>query len=355
MSVPTMPRSADEITPEWLSEVLAPTHPGVEVADVEVVLRDDGTNRRARLALGYRQGNGPATVFTKSVDPAHRELIQLTSGMFHEPRLFASGATLPVDHPAVYAAVIDEDSQDFLLVMEDVVARGAQPRDALHPLTPRQAASGVRALGRLHSRYWGRRVQIPELDWLEPFVAFEGLKYADLPSAIALLDDTTPGEVLALSIDELVDDIWKPFIETVATSTPTLLHGDPHIGNTYVTANGELGLLDWQMARRGNWSLDVGYFVQGALTTADRRAHERDLLAEYRDALDLPDAEKPAPEEIWLRYRASVAHGLATWLATASAAGGLWQRVDVAAALAQRYSAAYGDLGTREAIAELTR
>jgi hypothetical protein len=53
-----------------------------------------------------------------------------------------------------------------------------------------------------------------------------------------------------------------------------------------------------------------------------------------------------------LRYRASAAHGLTLWLCTASA-GELWQRPDIALALAQRYSAAYEDLQTADALAEL--
>jgi hypothetical protein len=41
------------------------------------------------------------------------------------------------------------------------------------------------------------------------------------------------------------------------------------------------------------------------------------------------------------------------WLCTASADGGLWQRAEVAVALAQRYAIAYGDLDTDSALAEL--
>ena len=124
-----------------------------------------------------------------------------------------------------------------------------------------------------------------------------------------------------------------------------MLHGDPHIGNTYLLPSGEVGFLDWQVARRGNWSLDLGYFLQGALTVEDRRRSERDLLVEYRDSLGLPADELPSADEIWLRYRASVAHGLTLWLVTASA--GEWQRTDVSVALAQQYSFAYADLDTR--------
>jgi len=348
-----IPARWDDITPEWMTAALADAYPGAVVDAVTVQTRDDGTNRRARLAVTYAEGDGPATVFVKGVDPDHRELIKMTSGLFHEPRLFAAGIPLPLEHPAVYATLIDEDAEDFVIVMEDLTARAADPRDATRPLTPEQALSGVRGLARMHKKYWGERLSDEaRLDWVEPFVPWDGMQYAPLPAALERLSADTPAAVMALSIDQLVEDIWKPYIRSLTRAPQTLLHGDPHIGNTYLLPGGEVGFLDWQVLRRGNWSLDLGYFLQGALTTEDRRAHEGALLAEYRDALGLPAAELPDMDEIRLRYRASVAHGLCTWLATASA-GELWQRPDIALALAQRYSMAYGDLNTQQAIAEI--
>jgi len=349
----SVPKSFDDITPEWMSAALAADHPGAVVDAVTVEVRDDGTNRRARLSVTYRTGNGPASVFAKAADPAHKEMIRMTSGMFHEPRLFSCGVHLPLEHPHVYAAVIDEADYDFVMVMEDLTARGADPRDATRPMTVEQVASGVRGLGRLHGRYWGERLRRePALDWLEPFLPWDGMEMAPLPAALERLGAGTPAAVTALSIEELIESIWKPYIRTLTTSPSTLLHGDPHIGNTYVLPDDEVGFLDWQVARRGNWSLDLGYFLQGALAVEDRRRSERDLLAEYRDALGLPDEQLPTPDEIWLRYRASVAHGLTLWLCTASA-GELWQRPDIALSLAQRYSFAYGDLETASALAEI--
>ena len=349
-----VPKSWDEITPDWMSTALSDRHPGATVENVTLLLRDDGTNRRARLGLTYSAGNGPATVFVKAADPAHKELIRMTSGMFHEPRLFNSGVGLPLEHPMVYAALIDEDAYDFFLVMEDLDARQADPRDSTRPLSVEQAAAGVRGLGRMHGQYWGERVlNHRALGWLEPFVPWDGMQYAPLPSALERLGEDAPDEVMALSIDDLIESIWKPYIATLTASPQTLLHGDPHIGNTYVLPGGEVGFLDWQVARRGNFSLDVGYFLQGALTIADRRDHERELLREYRDALALPADEMPTMDEVWLRYRASVAHGLTLWLCTASADGGLWQRAEVAVTLAQRYAAAYADLDTPSALADI--
>jgi hypothetical protein len=177
----SIPRGWAGITPAWMTDALRRHHPDAVVSDVEVVLRDDGTNRRARLGLTYSAGTGPATVFAKAVDPAHAELVALTSGLFHEPRLFNAGVVLPLDHPAVYAAIIDEDASDFLMIMEDVVARGADPRDSTRPMTVDQVASGVRGLAKLHGEFWGDRITSdPALSWVEPFVAFAGLEYAPL-------------------------------------------------------------------------------------------------------------------------------------------------------------------------------
>jgi aminoglycoside phosphotransferase (APT) family kinase protein len=341
----SIPQGWEEITAEWMTTALAGHFPGAQVDDVAVVLRDDGTNRRARLQLKYSAGAGPATVFAKAVDPEHADLVALTSGLYHEPRLFSSGVVLPLDHPAVYTAILDEDRRDFLMIMEDVVARGADPRDSTRPMTVDQVANGVRGLARMHSRYWGERLTSdPSLAWVEPFVAFAELEYAH-----ERLGDTVAVEILALSGTELFVDIWARYIGTLTTSPQTLLHGDPHIGNTYVLTDDEVGFLDWRMVRRGNWSLDLGYFLQGALTIEDRRQGERHLLEEYRGALELPADEMPTAEEVWLRYRASVAHGLAIWMATLSG-GDAWQRPDICLAFAQRYSAAFMDLDTRAAL-----
>ncbi|MGB8403011.1 MAG: aminoglycoside phosphotransferase, partial [Mycobacterium sp.] len=125
-----------------MTAALRSHHPGAVVESVSVGMRDDGTNRRARLRLQYAEGSGPATVFAKAVDPDHKILIQMTSGLLHEPRLFNSNVELPLEHPLVYAAPIDEASEDFMLIMEDLTARGADPRDATRPMTVEQAAAG---------------------------------------------------------------------------------------------------------------------------------------------------------------------------------------------------------------------
>src|SRR5882757_7236873 len=121
----SIPQGWEAIDAEWMTAALAGHFPNATVGDIAVVMRDDGTNRRARLQLTYSAGAGPATVFAKAVDPEHADLVALTSGLYHEPRLFSSGVVLPLDHPTVYTAIIDEDLRDFLMIMEDVKLSGA--------------------------------------------------------------------------------------------------------------------------------------------------------------------------------------------------------------------------------------
>ena len=347
----SIPQGWEEITAEWMTAALADHFPGAGSTMSRSCCATTGPTAVPGSQLKYSAGAGPATVFAKAVDPEHAELVALTSGLYHEPRLFTSGVVLPLDHPTVYTAIIDEDRRDFLMIMEDVVARGADPRDSTRPMTVDQVANGVRGLGADAQPILGRAPdeRTRHSTWVEPFVAFAGLEYAPLHIAHERLGDTVPAEIPALSGTELFVDIWARYIGTLTTSPQTLLHGDPHIGNTYVLPDDEVGFLDWQMVRRGNWSLDLGYFLQGALTIEDRRRSERELLEEYRGALDLPADEMPTAEEVWLRYRASVAHGLAIWMATLSG-GDAWQRPDICLAFAQRYSAAFIDLDTRAAL-----
>ncbi len=348
----SLPSAWEAVTPGWMTSALAHEFPGVEVQDVKVELRDDGTNRRARLGLSYASGSGPATVFVKAADPEHAAVNARMGGVFNEPRLFASGAPLPLDHPQVYFTLIDEPNLDFIMVMEDVVARGCDPRDATRPMTVEQVANGVRGLARLHSAYWGDRLRdYPQLSWVEPFVAWRGMAVG-IDIGLERAGECVPSEVQGLTGKQIMRDIWAPFIGTLAHGASTLLHGDPHIGNTYVLPGHGVGFLDWQVLRTGNSSLDLGYFLQGACTVDDRRAAERDLVEEYYAALELPVEERPSRDDVWLRYRASTAHGLTMWLVTAASD---WQRQDVSLALAHRYAAAFVDLDGASAISDLTR
>lgn len=349
-----IPADWDDVTPEWMTAAIRSRHPDATVETVNLVLRDDGTNRRARFALTYGAGSGPPSVFAKAEADAHRHLHARNGNLFNEAALFASGVPLPLDHPLVYLSVLDRPGLDYVIVMEDLALRGADPRDATRPLTVHQVANGLRSLGRLHSRYWNFSAERqPELDWVQTWEPTEGFQVGlrqRVPIGIERAAEALAPEIVHMGSDEIVDH-WARFVSTLTTGGVSLLHGDAHIGNTYLAGENEVGFLDWQVVRRGNWSQDVGYFLIGALKEEDRRGFEDQLVADYVAGLTVSGRERPAPAEAHLRYRASAAYGLAIWLSTLGSDG--FQPREVSFALVERYAAAFVELSSLEALADL--
>lgn len=349
-----IPRQWEEVTPEWMTRAIASRHPDARVGEVELVTRDDGTNRRARFGIRYASGSGPETVFLKAHSAKHR-IVHLRNGnLFNEARLFSSGTLLPVEHPIVYSSVVDWLRLDFLLVMEDLRGRGADPRDATRPMSAEQVASGLQGLAQVHSRFWGFSGRSePKLRWVKTWKPGKGWQVGlrkRTPIGLARGLEQLPAEIAKYSGDEIVD-VWARYVALLGKGPVTLLHGDAHIGNTYVLPEGGVGFLDWQVTRRGHWSQDTGYFLAGALTSEDRRRHEMALVEGYRQALQVPEGQRPSAELAWLWYRASPAYGLAVWLSTLGTDS--YQTREISLALAQRYAAAFVELDTLSALAEL--
>ena len=76
--------------------------------------------------------------------------------------------------------------------------------------------------------------------------------------------------------------MWRAFnvsLDLASNRPATFLHGDTHIGNTYRTAAGRVGITDWQCSLFGHWSYDVSYLIASILTVEDRRRWEQELLA----------------------------------------------------------------------------
>lgn len=350
-----IPDRWDAITPEWLTRALAAQHPDAVVGGLKILMRDDGTNRRLRVGLDYARGSGPASLFLKANEPAHREVHLRNGNLFNEAQLFSSATPLAVDHPLVYKAMVDREGGNFLLVMEDLNQRDADPRDATRPMSIEQVADGLRGLARLHSRYWGfSGLTHPSLAWVQTWAPTEGWQVGlrkRIPIGIERSAATLPAGIAQLGADALLA-LWTRYVASLAQGTMTLLHGDAHIGNSYVLPGDRVGFLDWQVVRRGDWSQDVGYFLVGALTKADRRHGERDLLEAYRLALELDAAERPSPQAVWQRYRTTPAYGLPIWLSTLGTDG--WQLPEVSQALVQRYACAFNELDTPAALASST-
>jgi aminoglycoside phosphotransferase (APT) family kinase protein len=121
------------------------------------------------------------------------------------------------------------------------------------------------------------------------------------------------------------------------------MHGDAHPGNVYF-CNGEAGLLDWQAVRRGHPGRELAYTLVTCMTTADRKASERDLLDDYRRALAAAGGPELDSDALWDRYRQGAMYPYVAALITAGMGG--MQDEDIALEGLRRAVAALDDLDT---------
>jgi hypothetical protein len=68
-------------------------------------------------------------------------------------------------------------------------------------------------------------------------------------------------------------------------------------------------VVDWQTPAHGSPITDLSYFIGAGLLPPDRRAHERDLVSEYLDALGAYDVSLDE-SWVWEQYRRDAFAGL---------------------------------------------
>jgi aminoglycoside phosphotransferase (APT) family kinase protein len=309
-TTPTIPTTADDLTPEWLTAALAARYPGVAVAAVEVVERHELTNAHARIRVTYDEAAGaPAAMFGKvaPLDPARRDAI-IASGMgVREARFYADLApALAMRVPAAHVAATD-DADRFVLLLEDLNESGCAVSDGTWGIPPDAAAGALADLAELHARYedpaaraaaapWAT-VSKPALGYAAPMLR-DGIEHhrGRLTDAFVEL-----AELYLTRHDEL-QALWHE-------GPHTLIHGDPHIGNLFIDG-GRVGFLDWGIINVNTPMRDVGYFLTMAMQVEDRRAHERDLLRHYLDVRASHGASPLSFDDAWLAHRVHAAYNV---------------------------------------------
>lgn len=333
----------EQLTAAWFTAVLGECFPGAIVDSAEIERLAEGTNRRAAVRLGYAAGSGPDRVFLKAPGPLrHRLALSVLGALNAEADLALSRIELPLEHARFLAALVHPRRLGSVVVLEDVTERGGNPNAPRRALSLDEVADGLCGLARLHARYWAREMT-NELAFIKPFSlgpAWGAVSVLSLSRARAKLPSSLwPKD---LGVRTLGMQFRKGALPRAGPLT--LLHGDPHPGNTYSLPGGKTGFYDWQLVRQGDFSHDLCYFLIGSLTVRDRRDHESDLIACYLAALGEELAGPPSLAEVLYRYRAAPSFGLATWLHTLSAR--TFQEEEDCMAVIERFAVAYEDLGT---------
>lgn len=322
-----VPDTLDEaLSPQWLTAALQPRFPGIEVTRVVPgpVVERVSTNVRFTIecAGGVPDGLSKALCVKGYFSDRGREARHVgeREAYFYRDLAPESGAkTLR----SVYADY-DTTARHGVVITEDVVADGGEFLDAASAFTPEQVAQSLGEFARLHASTWGGP-RWAEAHWLEP--RLDGALRAWGVEAITERVEANFSGPNGLRIPTEVRDapgLVQAYVRLAATLTAEhatsdwcVIHGDAHVGNLFLDPQGHPSLVDWQLVQRGMWYVDVGTHIATALTVADRRSSERDLLDHYLDCLDANGVRPPSRDLAWRSLSRGIVRGFYLWGITA--------------------------------------
>jgi Phosphotransferase enzyme family len=355
---------AEELTVDLLNAVIHTRHPTASIDGFDLLeSRQYGeqmvsTSGRAILKLHYAAGSPkdlPDRVVCKlAIGP------QSVMAAFYENEVQVYTRVRPdllIEAPRSLGALYDAKSAQFVLMLEDLTQRGARFPNVTQEVALSAVETLVDTLAALHASHWESPRFSGDLSWLQ----------SHLQGRVAHVMNELAPPLIQHEIDSQV--FKRELVQRLRTTGPellagvkclqlhqsrlpqTLLHGDTHLGNTYLLPQGPAGLLDWQLSVRGYCMHDVSYLIVTSLPIALRREHERILLNRYRERLmALGVTNAPTAERVWNEYRRAVVWGVYVgWLTTPVVNYG-WE-INVVNHL--RLTTAYEDLDTARLVKEV--
>lgn len=313
LTAPPLLETTGEITAQWMERALAaggvvvPQRIAIEPKVEPIGHGTSGTT--AQVHMGYNVGTvtAPTDVIAKfgrtrgvspGMSPGERELFTYrllgNDARFRKPRLFFGER---------------DDSGLTNLVLEDLSDR-TRPGDQIAGCSIAEARATVRELAAFHAAFWNDEAALAS-DWLIDHNDMLPLYNAGADRLAPWLGERMPAEDLALvETFRVKSGDWL----ALSPSRRTLIHSDPRVDNVLFedTADGVAAwIIDWQLPAAGDPMHDVAYFLSGSVSPDDRRACERELVAEYAGLIRSSMADY-SDEEALESYRRNVVSGL--WL-----------------------------------------
>jgi hypothetical protein len=355
-----VPISGADVTPEWLTAVLCQGVPGARVLNFSNPGGSSGSTERLALRVAYneagQQAGLPTELFTKAGTKISQRLLTGGAGVLHGEEHFYMllRDKTTMEAPRGYWAKADDRSWRSITIMEDIAAtKGARFVGPTERLTQEQMHDLVRTLACMHGQLW----EDPALNVLRTL-----RQYIERTTAmVALRDRAAVGmeraaDEIPVGLHGQAESIYEATVRSLNIGSDdmpqTLLHGDAHVGQTYVTGDGAMGYADWHHCLRGGWAYDFAYAVNSACEPEDRRRWERALMQTYLKALAEYGGPAPEFDDAWLAYRQQSFWPLTAWLFTI---GRAWyqpemQPADRCKAIIRRTAAAVDDLDSFGAI-----
>ena len=337
MGKPPIPDGPTSITTAWLKQALSAgvasdlpaLLPALKEVDVDVVGAGVGLMGevlRCRLTYEDDAPSAPGSVIVKlpSSHPRNLKMSKLLQLYKREYSFYIRLAPhVPIHVAALYYGDFEERAQRFVLVLEDL--RGMETGNRLEGATERQAKVAIRAIARLHGRYWNK-VDRPPVAGLHyslhprhrPLVQLSYLRC--LVPTLKNFGGLFSGDMRRLA--EAYGPRIADHMADVAAQPLTFGHGDFLLDNMFFGPDGsdDLAVIDWQVSGISCGLYDVASFMSDSVSTETRRKIERETLREYHDVLCGAGVKEFSFEACWRLYRQNM---LGRLLAPVFICGGL--------------------------------
>jgi hypothetical protein len=290
------PRTVDEITSEWLTQVLSES--GVVIRANVVSFQSEriggdtgitGVLNRIRLEYDSQEPGAPGSVVAKhSPDEAStRTLLKYRNAA--ELRFYKNIADeVGIDVPHMYFGEMDEETAECVLLLEDLGHLRAVDQD--DDCSTEDALAVLTGISGVHARYWSDTPDFERISKYLPKIT-SSITTETLNKNIAPFVELV-GESLPDGIEQLARKL-APKISKVGEmlyeSPVTLSHTDLKITNMFfddsVGSPPRVTFYDWQGVRAAKAALDISYFVSANFSTQTRRKIEHQLLDGYHQSL----------------------------------------------------------------------
>lgn len=285
MQSPAIISDPNAVTPNWLTSVLR--NAGIEAEVCAFDMKVIGTGQVGENVRFRLEGEGvPQSVVGKfpSSDSASRKTAVAQKTYLREVFFYRDiQKTVDIETPMVYFADVDNETHDFVVLMEDL-APGSQG-DQIRGCNVDEAALALEQIAKLQGPRWG-----------DP-------KLLEYPLLISVMQNTEKMQMLYKTleggfVERYGNRIGREFLPVISRvgdflgryheryhGVPVLVHKDYRLDNMIFGGPRPLTVLDWQSLTLGCPVLDISFFLGTCLDPQVRQQEERHLLRYYLEVL----------------------------------------------------------------------
>jgi hypothetical protein len=308
------PTHPSELTTEWLTDRLrengVPTRViGFSTTPVGEGIGMLGILARVQLEYEHDEPGAPHSVVAKFATPVEgNRAVAMAYHLYEREVGFYKeiAPTIDIAAPKCFAAEVDPESGDCVLLLEDLSAM--RTGDQVEGCEAETAKKIIDAVVPLHAKYWGHPEDLTAKVKTVPRIDGDAQSAGITAGCQAGWDPCMAnfGHVVADPIKASRDRFLAAVPEIhrmIGRREQTIVHGDVRLDNLMFDESNVV-LLDWALSVSTGLQ-DIAYLLSQNVTTESRRAHEHELLEHYRTGLAAHGVEYPA-DKAWNDYLVGV-------------------------------------------------